>query len=207
MEFQYKGLTATLEHITVTEEEVDRQLRRLDGQDTSEYTPEELRALVRESLKAHYEQQAEEELLDCLIRQAAETLDYTPSEEEITKGAQMQLQVLQAQLAQRDLTLEAYCSFMGTDEETILEDLRLDAAQLLRIQAATERIAELENIQAEEADIREACQVICRQNQLSAEELEALYDEEFADAVARSVVSAKVLTFIRNAAVIKEITA
>ncbi len=206
MEFKYKGLEGTLEKLTVTEEELERQLRRLDGMDNSEFSPEELREGVRESLQGLYDSQAEEELLDRLIRQAADTLDYTPSEEEVTKGAQMQLEVLKSQLAQRELTLEAYCSFMGSKEEELLEDLRTDAAQMLKIQAAIERIAELEDIRAEEAEVQACIRDICRENHLSGEELQSLYDESFAKAVENSVVSRKVLDFVRKSAIVTEIT-
>ena len=41
---------------------------------------EDLRAQVRENLRRYYDQRAEMELQDKLMRQAAATLDYTPSE-------------------------------------------------------------------------------------------------------------------------------
>ncbi len=206
MEFKYKGLEGTLEKLTVTEEELDRQIHRLDNMDNSEFSPEELREGVRQSLQAHYDAQAEEDLLDRLIRQAASTFDYTPSEEEITREAQMQLEVLKGRLAQRELTLEAYCSFMGSEERTLLEDLRTDAVQMLKIQAATERIAELENIRAEEWEIQRELQAVCRENQISQEELQQIYNEEFALAIRYIVISRKVLALVREAAVITEIT-
>ena len=136
MEFQYKGLKGTLTHLAVTEEEIDRQLRRLEGQDTSEFTPEELRQGVADSLRAYYDDQAEQELMDSLLRQAAATLDYTPSVGELEQSAQAQLDTLKAQLAKRDLNLDAYCSFMNTTEAEILEDLRADALSLLRVSKA-----------------------------------------------------------------------
>ena len=43
MEFRYKGLEATLEQLTVTEEELDRQVERLKGQDMGDLTPEQIR--------------------------------------------------------------------------------------------------------------------------------------------------------------------
>ena len=207
MEFQYKGLKGTLTHLTVTEEEIDRQLKRLEGQDTSEFTPEELREGVAQSLRAYYDEQAEQELMDGLIRQAADTLDYTPTEKELEEGAQSQLETLKAQLAKRDLTLEAYCSFMNTDEATILEDLRADAMSMLKINAAMMEIARLEGLTAEQAEVDEMCQQICRANQLSAEEFAKLYDDAMAQMIKETVLGSKALELVRKNAVIEEIFA
>lgn len=205
MEFKYKGLEATLEHIAVTEEEIERQLKRLEGQDTSEFTPEELRQGVADSLRAYYDEQAEQELLDNLSRQAAATFDYTPTEGELEANAQAQLETLKAQLARRDLTLEAYCEFMNTDRETILEDLRADAASLLRVQKAMLEIARLERLVAEKEEIDELCKEICRANQLSPEEFSKLYDENMAQMLVDTVLSNKALALVRQYAQIKEI--
>lgn len=205
MEFQYKGLKGTLTHLTVTEEEIDRQLKRLEGQDTSEYTPEELREGVAQSLRAYYDEQAEQELMDGLIRQAAATLDYTPTEAELEEGAQSQLETLKAQLAKRELTLEAYCSFMNTDEATILEDLRADAMSMLKINAAMMEIARLENLTAEQDEVDKMCQEICRANQLSAEEFAKLYDDAMAQMIKETVLGSKALELVRKYAVIEEV--
>ncbi len=207
MEFTYKGLTATLERMAVTEDEIDRQLERLKGQEFPELSPEELRQTVAESLQTYYDSRAEEDLLDRLIRSAAETLDYTPSEDDIERGTQAQMDSFTAQLAQRNLTIEAYCSFMNTSEAQIREDIRLDAVQMLKIRAAIERIAELERVEATQEDIQNACVAICRQNQITAEELKELYDEAFAEAVRFSVISEKVLHLVRAEAKITEIPA
>lgn len=205
MEFQYKGLKGTLTHLTVTEEEIDRQLKRLEGQDTSEFTPEELRQGVADSLRTYYDEQAEQELMDDLIRQAAATLDYTPTEEEQEEGAQAQLETLKAQLAKRELTLEAYCSFMNTTEEAILEDMRSDALSLLRMHQAMLEIARLEGFTAEKEEVDEACRQICRANQLSAEEFARIYDETMAQTVKESVLCNKAMALVREQAEIEEI--
>ncbi|MBQ3216871.1 MAG: hypothetical protein IJB35_03540 [Oscillospiraceae bacterium] len=206
MEFQYKGLQATLERLTVTQEEIDRQLRRLEGQDTSEFTPEELRRNVAESLQDYYDRQAEEDLADKLLRQAAATLDEVPDEAEIDLVAQRQLEILKNQLADRNLTLESYCQFMNSTQEQIFGEIREDAVQLVMVQKAIERIAELEQLTVQEEDVQKMCEDICHRNQLSAEELQELYDETFAQAIRNSILTAKVLEIVRNNARITTIT-
>ncbi len=206
MEFIYKGLQGTLEHLRVTDEEVDRQLERLKDQEFPDMTPEELRQSVAETLRSYYEGRAEEELLDRLIRAAADTLDYTPTAEEIDENEKEQFASLAAQLAQRHLTVEAYCSFMNTTEEQLRADLRADAERLVKVRAAIERIVELEGIEATQDDINAACEEICRANNLSAEQLQELYDDAFAESVRFAVVSDKALKLVRAAAVITEVT-
>ena len=205
MEFQYKGLKANLERMQVTEEELDRQLQRLEGQDTSEFTPEELREGVKQSIQSYYDAQAEEELSDRLIRMAADTLDYTPTEDEIEKATKTQMDAFAAQLTQRDLTVEAYCSFMNTDEKTLWEDMRADTIGLLRIHQAMLEIARLENLTVEKEDIDRLCEEICRANQLSAEEFAKYYDDAMAETLKDTVLCNKALEFVRANAVITEV--
>ena len=72
------------------------------------------------------------ELQDKLMRQAAATLDYTPSEAELHEAVEQQIQTMEAQLAQRGLRLEDYCKFAGATPESLREDARADAEQSLR---------------------------------------------------------------------------
>ena len=88
---------------------------------------DDLRAQVRENLRRYYDQRAEMELQDKLMRQAAATLDYTPSEAELHEAVEQQIQTMEAQLAQRGLRLEDYCKFAGATPESLREDARADA--------------------------------------------------------------------------------
>lgn len=202
MEFRYKGLVAQLERMQVTEEEIDRQLQRLEGQDTSDFTPEELRQGVADTLQSYYDAKAEEDLLDRLIRMAADTLDYEPSQEEIEQGLQARMDEFTAQLSQRNLTVEAYCSFMNTDEKSLREDMLADALSLLRVQKAMLEIARLENLTVEKEDIDQLCEEICRANQLSAEEFAKYYDDAMAETLKNTVLCNKALALVREYAVI-----
>ena len=146
MEFQYKGLEATLEKLTVTEEELDRQVERLKGQDMGELTPEQIRQGVAQALQAHYDEQAEMELRRNLLRMAAATLNYAPSEAAVQDELDRQMGMLVQGLAEKNLSLSDYCGFVDTTPEKLREDLRGSAEQQLREEATVERIAALEQI-------------------------------------------------------------
>ena len=167
-------------------------------------TLEEMRAKLQESLQAYADERGEMDLQDRLLRQAAATLDYTPTAEEMAYAMDQQMETLKAQLARQGLSIEMYCSFLGTDEAKLREEARAAAEAMLRSQAAIDRIVILEGLEAEPDEIAEALAVICRQNDMTMEQLKPYYDAEFEKAVVRSVLSTKVTKLIRDAAIITE---
>ena len=157
-----------------------------------------------QSLQAFTDERGEMDLQDRLLRQAAETLEFDPSESQIQAEIDEQIQNLSAQLAQQGLSLEMYCSFMSTTEEALREDARANAVQSVRIQAAIELIASLENLEATKDEISQAVAVIARQNNMTIEDLKPYYDAEFEAAVVRSVLTSKVMKLIRDSAEISQ---
>ena len=116
-----------------------------------------------------------------------------------------QLQNMKAQLAQQGLNLEMYCSFMSTTEDALRQDLRPQAENSIRVEAAIARIIELENLEPTQEEIGQALALICRQNQMTMDQLKQYYDAEFEAAVVRSVLTSKVMTLIRDTAEVTEI--
>ena len=145
------------------------------------------------------------DLQDRLLRMAADTLEFDPSEQQIEAEINEQIQNLSAQLAQQGLSLEMYCQFMSTTEEALRADARANAVASVRIQAAIELIASLENMEASKEEIGQAVAVIARQNNMTTEELKPYYDAEFEAAVVRSVLTSKVMKLIRDSAEISQI--
>ena len=166
-------------------------------------TMDEMREKLRESLQAYTDDRGEMDLQDRLLRQAAETLEFDPSESQITDALDEQMQNLSAQLAQQGLSLEMYCSFLNTTEEKLREDARASAIQSVRVQAAIEQIVDLEGLQADKEEIGQAVALIARQNNLTLEQLKPYYDAEFEQAVIRSVLTSKVMRLIRDAALVE----
>ena len=167
-------------------------------------TMEQLRQKMGESMQAFTDERGEMDLQDRLLRQAAETLEFTPSESQIEAEITEQIQNLTAQLAQQGLSLEMYCQFMNTSEEKLREESRANALASVRIQAAIELIASLENMEATKEEISQAVAVIAHQNRMTVEELKPYYDAEFEAAVVRSVLTSKVMKLIRDSAEISQ---
>lgn len=159
---------------------------------------DEMKTKLRASLQAYYDEQAEMDVQDKLMRQAAATLDYTPTEEELQKGIDAQIEVLKAQLARKGLTLEAYCQFTGADEAQLRQDAKPDAESALRIQEAAARIASLEGLTASDEDIASELDAICRQNNMTMERLRPHVNAEFEASVAENIRMKKAIALVRK---------
>ena len=167
-------------------------------------TMDEFRQKLTESMQAYSDNQGEMDLQDQLLRQAAMTLEYTPTEADVQKAIDEQINVLKAQLSQQGLSLEMYCSFMNTTEAQLREDARATAEATLLSQAAIELIVQLEGLVAEPEEMERALEIIAQRNNMTVQQLEPYKDEAFEKAVIRSVLTGKVMRLIRDAAIVAE---
>jgi len=164
----------------------------------------EMEQRLTESLQAYTDERGEMDLQDRLLRMAAETLEFDPTEKQISAELDEQMQNLSAQLAQQGLTMEMYCQFLSTTKEQLREDARANAIASIRGQAAIEQIVSLEGLEASDEEIGQAIALIARQNRMTVEQLKPYVDESFNAAVIRSVLTSKVMRLIRDAAQITE---
>ena len=126
------------------------------------------------------------------------------TEEQIAEAVEEQMRNLTAQLARQGLSLEMYCGFMSTTEEALRQDARAAAIQSIRMRAAVEEITRLEKLEATPKDIAEALALVCRQNNMTMEQLKPYYNAEFEQAIITSVLTSKVMRLIREASDIAE---
>ena len=164
----------------------------------------DMRAKMKASMQGYADERGEMELQDQLIRQAAESLDITISDAQLDEAVNEQIKVLEAQLAQQNLNLEMYCSFMGKDEKELREEARPAAEASIRVQAAIDKVVELEGLTATEEDMGEALALIARQNRITLDELKEHYSSELEQAVTKSILTTKAMELIRANAVIVE---
>ena len=164
------------------------------------YTFAEMREHLKQSMQDYVNERGEMDLQDQLLRQAAETLDFTASEEALEAAVSAQISNLEAQLARQGLSLDMYCSFMNTTVDALRQDARPAAEASLRSQAAVEKIVELEGLEATQQEIGEAVALIAKQNNMTVEQIKPYYDAEFEQAVIKSVLTSKVMHLIRDAA-------
>ena len=164
----------------------------------------EMRESYGKALQEYSDNQSEMELQDELLRQAAKTLEYVPSEEDIEAELDTHMETLKAQLAQQGLNLEMYLQFTNNTLEKLRADARGNAIISLKVQKTITKVAELEKLEVSEEELDTAMEVICRQNNMTLEMLKPHIDEEFTAAVTRSVMMGKVMRLIRDAAEVTE---
>ena len=165
-------------------------------------TLEDMRKRLGESMQGYSDERGEMDLQDRLLRQAAETLEFTPSEKQIEDETENQMQNLSAQLAQQGLNLEMYCQFLSTTEEDLKAECRANAVNAVKLEATIEEIVSIENLEATEAEIDEAVDVVARQNHMTVEELKPYFNAEFQQAIVRSILTGKVMSLIRENATV-----
>ena len=168
-------------------------------------TFEQMRQKMLESMQAYTDERGEMDLQDRLLRQAAETLEITISDKMLAEAVEEQVQNLEAQLAQQGLNLEMYCNFMKTTPEAIREDLKPQAESALRCRAAVDEIVMAEGLEADQESIGKTLAAICRQNNLTMDQLKEHYDAAMEQAVVNSVLTGKVMSLIREAAIVEEV--
>ncbi len=163
----------------------------------------EMQEKMKESLQQFTDERGEMDLQDRLLQQAAQTLELEVSDEELNAAIDEQMNTMKAQLSQQGLSLEMYCSFMNTTEEALRQEAAPTAMAAIRSQAAVEKIAQLEGLEATQEDIGEAIAIIARENGMTVEQLKPYYSPEFEVAVIRSILMRKVMELIRENAVIE----
>ena len=166
------------------------------------YTMDEMREKMLEEMQIYADKRGEMDLQERLLQQAADTLDFTATQEQLDAAVEEQMQNLQAQLAQQGLNLDMYCSFLKTTPEALREDARPAAEAALRKDAAVRKIIELEKLEVEDKEIEDALNIICRQNGMSLEQLMGYCTPEFEEAVTHSLLTGKVMGIIRENAIV-----
>ncbi len=163
-------------------------------------TMEQMRENMGKALQDYYNERAEQELRWQLMHQAAATVEEQPSDEELDRMVEAQMETLVAQLAQKGLTLEAYCQFTGSDEKKLREDMRPDALEAFRTQKAVEKIAQLENLTVTDEEMNAAIERICADNHMSAEDLKPYFDNGFLTVVRQQMLRDKATEVVRRSA-------
>ena len=165
-------------------------------------TMEEMRQKLGESMQAFADERGEMDLQDQLLRQAAETLEFSPTDPQVDAEVENQIQNLSAQLAQQGLNLEMYCQFMSTDLDALRADMRANAVNTVKMRATIELIVDLEQLDASKEEVAEAVAIIARQNNMTVEQLKPYYDAEFEHAVIQSVLASKAMRLVRESATV-----
>ena len=162
----------------------------------------EMQEKMKNSLQNYTDERGEMDLQDRLLKMAAETLDYTPDQDALDAAVNEQMKAFEARLNQQGLSLEMYCSFMNTTQKDLLADMVPTAEAALKNQAAIDQIVALEKLEATQEEIGQVVAVVAQQNRMTVEQLKPYYNEEFEQAIIKSVLTGKVMALIRENATV-----
>lgn len=161
---------------------------------------EALRQGILDALQTYIDRQAEDELRGKLLDQICEGYDCEITDEQLAAAVDQEIAVLEATLGRQGLNLDLYCQFTGKSKDELREEYTPDARKSIVREQVIAEIARLENIVADEDSMTEAVAQLCQENNITAEKLQPYFDDKLQSAVARSVITNKVLTLIRDSA-------
>jgi len=171
---------------------VDDFAREVGGCDSFE----DFREALREGMQAYIDGQADQEMKDRLVNQLIENYECEITDEQLSKAVDQEIDALEAQLSRQGLNLDLYCQFTGKTREELREEYTTDARNNIMRQAIIAEIAEAEGIEADEQSVADEIKQICRENNMTIEQLQPYLTEEFQAAVIRSVITNRVLNKI-----------
>ena len=166
---------------------------------------ESFRAQLRDNLQAFIDRQADLDLKEQLIDQLCAQYPCEITDEQREKALDIEMQELEAQLAQQHLTLDLYCQFMGKTRAQLREDRLRSAERNVRRQSIIAEIAQQEHIEADEESLAEAFAALCRDHHMTMEELQPYFDRTMEAVLTRAVIEEKVLNLIRDSAQITDV--
>ena len=166
---------------------------------------EALKQRLRESMQAYADRKADEDLKSRLLDQLLDAYEGDVGGKALSKALDMEISALEAQLARQGLTLDAYCQFTGKSREQLREECRPDAVKSIKRQRIIADIAEAEGIEADEASVAAAIRQLCRDNNMTVEQLSAYLNGDAQNAIVRGVIADKVLDLLRDSAVIETV--
>ena len=158
----------------------------------------EMRKAFNEGMQAYADQQADADLKNRLLDTLVADYNGTIDEAHVGAALEAEMQSLRAQLARQGLTLEAYCRFTDKTEVQLREDRLPDARKRVVRQQVLLEIIDAEGIEASEAEVAEELQRLCRQNNMTPEQLSAHLDESAQRAIVKNVLADKALACLRT---------
>lgn len=126
------------------------------AKDVSEFeTLEEYKKDLETKLKEEKERQKKADKESKAIEKLCENTDVNIPEEMIDSEVESMLEQFSSNLSYQGLTIDTYCSYIGTTVDKFKETLRPDAIKNIKTKLALETVEKLEDIKVEESEIDE----------------------------------------------------
>lgn len=206
-EYHEKSLAGKDAVFACTVHEVkEEELPELDddfAKDTSEYdTIDELREHTAEDLKKQKKDEAEAMMKDQALGKVYEANEIEVPEVMIRDEINSMLSEFDQQLRAQGMSLEHYIDYMGTTAEDFRANMKDDALKRVKTRMIVEKIADLENIQAEEEDVDKQLELLAIQYGMKLEDIKKVVGGQNLDYIKNDVRMKKAVDFIFDNAVL-----
>ncbi len=166
--------------------------------DTLDEYKADIKAKLEEKNKSQAEMAMEGSLIDALIANLTADIPAPMIEAE----AENIIRDRDYRLRMQGLDLNAYLQYTGMTLDSMREEVKPEAERQVKVRLAVEKIAELEKIEATEADIEAEYETIAKSYNMEVKDVKASLE---AEALAKDISARKTIEFIKNNAKITDV--
>lgn len=186
----------------------EKEVPELDDEfakDVSEFdTLEELRNDLKSKQEAAAKEREEQELRNAVVKAVADKVAVNIPEAVIKRQVDRMIQDFGYQMSSQGLGMEMYYQITGSSEEDLRERMKDDAERQVKEQLVLEKITEMENITADEAEIDEEIARVAAQYGQELEKFKETAAKHDTKIFADNVILRKTIDFLVENATIKE---
>ena len=185
----------------------EKEIPQLDDEfakDVSEFdTLDELKNNIKENLEKSAENKSEQELRNKIIELVTDKIDIKIPDAVIERQVDNMLMDFGYNLQYQGLNLEYYLQATGITEESLREQMRPDAAKIVKNEIVIEKIGEQENIIATDEDIDKQIEKMADQYGQDPKEMKSGLGEQDLKSVREGIIFKKAVDFlVENAKII-----
>lgn len=158
-------------------------------------TVADLRKFLHDRLETSRRQEAENAADNELMAKLVECVEADIPEVMYEEEVQSQIQQLQAQLSQYNMSLTSYLQMMGKKPEDLKSDFRADAEKNVKARMALSKIAEIENLEPTDEEVEAEYGKIAEQYGMKVEDVKKAVS---ADMLKNDVRNGKAYDFVKE---------
>lgn len=172
------------------------------AQDVSDFdTLDEYKASISEKLKADKEARAKQIMSDSLLDKAVENATMDVPECMYENKLEQLLSDFEQNIGRSGLTLDLYCTYMGTTRDGLREQFKDTAKKSVDARLVLEAIASVENLTLSKEEVDEEIGKLGESWGLTAERMLEIFREEDRKNIEEDLLVRKAMTFVEDNAV------
>ncbi|GHU81563.1 trigger factor [Clostridia bacterium] len=163
-------------------------------------TIDEYRESIKTELSEKLKKESEQDIELQIIEKLTELLEAEIPEAMFNNKVNDMMREFDARLRSQGMDINTYLQYMGLTAEGLYETYKPQAEQRVKLRLALEKIAELENFTAEDADVEAEYENLAEIHQMPVEKIKEIIP---ADELAVDVAVSKAMDFVKESAIIE----